>query len=427
VEVSLGGDGTERLDASPPPRCLVKSPGIGFTAPLVRAATDRGLAIVDELEVGWRLDARPVIAITGTNGKSTVAELVRAVLARAGRRPAVAGNTNFGPPLSALAPDAADVVVAEVSSLQLEGAPAFLPEVAVVTSLTEDHLDRHGTMAAYGRAKRRLALRDGAFAPRAVIGVREPFGRDLARDLAAAGARVTTVGDAGAADVGLEGWTPADGGSLVRARVGGEELVLRTALYGEHNARNALLALAVADAAGVAREVTGAALAGTPAPAGRLERVADAPVEVLVDYAHNPDGIREALRAARARCPGRLHVVACALSVLTADQRRAMGRAAALGCDRLVLSLDRMSAREPADALPSGLEAGARAAGGAEVGVVMDRRAAIADALGAARPGDVVAILGRGERVHAVDAAGTVVECDDATMVREALPASAHP
>jgi UDP-N-acetylmuramoyl-L-alanyl-D-glutamate--2,6-diaminopimelate ligase len=225
----------------------------------------------------------------------------------------------------------------------------------------------------------------------------------------------------------LEGWSPQDGGSLVRARAGREELELRTALYGEHNARNALLALAVADVAGVPREVTRAALAATPAPAGRLERVVDAPVEVLVDYAHNPDGVREALRAARARCPGRLHVVACALRVLTADQRRAMGRAAALGCDRLVLSLDRMSAKEPADALPSGLEAGARAAGGAEVGVVMDRRAAIADALAAARPGDVVAILGRGERAHAIDAAGAVVACDDATMAREALRASTHP
>jgi UDP-N-acetylmuramoylalanine-D-glutamate ligase len=427
VDVSLGGDGTERLDASPGPRCLVRSPGIGFDRPLLRAAASRGIPVIDELEAGWRLDARPVVAVTGTNGKSTVAELVRAILARAGRRPAVAGNTNFGPPLSALAAEAADVVVAEVSSLQLEGCPAFLPEVAVVTNLTEDHLDRHGTMDAYARTKRRIALRDGAFAPHAVIGVRERFGRELARDLAAAGARVTTVGDAGAAELGLEGWTPVDGGSRVRADAGGERLELRTATYGEHNARNSLVALAVADAAGVRRDVALAALADTPAPAGRLELVAEGPVEVLVDYAHNPDGIREALRAARTRCRGRLHAVACALRVLTPDQRRAMGHAAALGCDRLVLSLDRMSADEPGDALPSGLEAGARAARGAEVRVIMDRPAAIADALAAARPGDVVAILGRGERAYAVDAAGAVVERDDRSMAREALRAAARP
>ncbi|MDX6697920.1 MAG: UDP-N-acetylmuramoylalanine--D-glutamate ligase [Solirubrobacteraceae bacterium] len=426
VAVSLGGDGADLLDASPAPHCLVKSPGIGFDVALVAAAQARGLPVLDELEVGWRLDRRPVVAVTGTNGKSTVCELVRAALAAAGGRPGLAGNTAFGPPLSGLPADAADVVVAEVSSLQLEGSPAFLPEVAVLTNLSQDHLDRHRTMAAYAAAKRRIALRDEAHAPVAVVGVRERFGRDLARDLRAAGTRVLTVGGAGRSDAGLKGWEPAPGGARVHLRLGGEPVEARTLLTGEHNARNVVTALAVAEALGLPRQATLTALARTAAPPGRLERVAEGPVEVLVDYAHNPDGIREALRAARARCPepgARLHVVASALRVLTTRQRRAMGRAAAEGSDRLVLSLDRIHPAEPPDALPPGLEAGARAAGAAEVHVVPDRRAAIADAIAAARPGDVVAILGRGERAHTVDAAGEVAPVDDRQAAREALRA----
>ena len=424
VTATLGGDGVELLDRVPPPRCLVKSPGIGFDSPLLLAADRRGLAVIDELELGWRLDRRPVVGITGTNGKSTVAALVTAILARDGARPGLAGNTTFGPPLSALDPGDADVVVAEVSSFQLEGCPAFLPDAVAVTNLTQDHLDRHRTMADYARTKRRIALREGDCAAVAAVGIDDDFGRSLAAELTAAGAAVTTVGRAGRADVGLAGWEPVPGGSVVRVLAGGERLELRTALHGEHNARNALLAFATAQGLGVARTTTLEALADASAPPGRLERLGDGPIEVVVDYAHNPDGIREALRAARSLSRGtrgRLIALACALWIVVPEQRYAMGREAALGCDHLVLSADRVDVAEPADRLPPGLEEGAREAGAASVEVAVDRRAAIGAAISAARPGDVVAILGRGPRLHTIDAAGRAVRLDDRQVAREIL------
>ena len=421
VECELGGDGTALLEGA---RCLVKSPGIPLTVPLLAEAARRGLTIVDELEVGWRLDRRPTVGITGTNGKSTVAELVRAVLDRSGRRPAIAGNTMFGPPLSALPAGAADVVVAEVSSYQLEASPTFLPDVAVITNLSADHLERHGTMRAYGEVKRRIALRDGAAAPAVVLGAGGAYGRALAEDCAARGAAVTTYGRRPGAGYRLESWRWADGQSQLRVRTGGERLELSTRLPGEHNALNALAALAVADALEVPRAVTLAALSDASAPPGRLEPIDEGqPFHVLVDYAHNPDGIRASLRAGRALVDGRagasLRVLACALNVHVPRQRRQMGRAAAAGADDLVLTTDRLEAHEPVDAVPSGLAEGAREAARCEV--VPDRGAALARVLGRARPGDVVMVLGRGERHGALDPRGRPVRFDDREEARRLL------
>ena len=425
VECELGGDGAALLRRA---RCVVKSPGIAPAVPLLAEATRRGLVVIDELELGWRLDRRPTIAITGTNGKSTVAELVRAVLERAGRRPAIAGNTTFGPPLSGLPADAADVVVAEVSSYQLEGSPSFLPDVAVVTNLTTDHLERHGTLRSYGEVKRRIALRDGAVAPSVVIGAGGAYGRTLAADCAARGAAVSTYGRGRGARYRLRGWRWARGRAEVEVDVAGEPLRVLTALPGEHNALNALAALAVADAVEVPRAVTLEALCDTPAPPGRLEAIDEGqPFEVLVDYAHNPDGIRAGLRAGRALLDDRpeasLRVVACALNVLLTRQRRQMGRAAAEASDDLVLTTDRLQSHEPVHELPAGLEDGAREAGGCEV--VPDRAEALARVLRRAEPGDVVMVLGRGERSAAIDAQGRRVPFDDREEARRILRAMA--
>ena len=424
VAVTLGGDGVDLLDATPSPRSLVKSPGVAFDTPLLRMAARRELTVLDELELGWRLSSLPLVGITGTNGKSTVAELVRAILAASGARPVLAGNTHFGPPLSAVAAGDGDVLVAEVSSLQLEGCPAFLADLAVVTNLSQDHLDRHRTMSEYARAKRRIALREGGHSGLAVVGVDDDFGRGFAHDLTRAGAKVSTVGRPAQADVRLVDWEDAPGGTAVRTVAWGGPLELRTALHGEHNARNALVSFATAEALGIARETTLDVLATTAAPPGRLERVGRGDPEVLVDYAHNPDGIREALRAARGRCrsaESRLIALACALWIVVPEQRHAMGREAALGCDHLVLSADRVDVAEPADRLPPGLEEGAREAGAASVEVVVDRRAAIGAAISAARPGDVVAILGRGPRLHAIDPAGRAIRLDDRQVARQIL------
>ena len=150
VELHLGTDGVELLDRV---RTLVKSPGVPQEAAVVAAARERGIELLGELELAWRLLPNRFVAVTGTNGKTTTTELLGAMARAAGIDVAVAGNV--GTPLSSLvgqlAPDA--VVVCECSSFQLEDSSAFAPEAALLLNLEEDHLDRHGTMGAYREAK----------------------------------------------------------------------------------------------------------------------------------------------------------------------------------------------------------------------------------------------------------------------------------
>lgn len=424
VRVTLGGDGPALLDAIPRPQCIVKSPGIPFHAPLLAAATSRGMPVVDELEVAWRLDDRPTIAISGTNGKSTVAELVRSILAAGGRRAAIAGNTFSGPPLSALGAAAADVVVCEVSSFQLEGTTAFLGDAAVFTNLTPEHLWHHGTIERYAACKRRLVVQGDAVVPLAVIGTGQDFGVALAREAEQRGARVARVGPGGdyVAERVAVGW---DGTRIVAATPAGRA-ELTIASPGAHMASNALAALALVDLVGIEREVSIPALAATAPVPGRFERVDDGgDVTVVVDFAHNEDGIAKALVAARAVAGG-IRVVAICSAPFTYDaaQLEAMGRAAAVGADAVVVTTDRWQASDPLEP-PAAFVMGARRAGRAQPRTEADRGAAIAEAIATAEPGDVVMILGRGARAFAMDAAGERVAFDDRVVARAAVAARA--
>lgn len=425
VRVVVGGDGVALLDELVP-GCVVRSPGIRIDTPVPQAAAKRGIPVLDELELGWRLDRRPVVAVTGTNGKSTTSQLVSRILTAAGHPAAVTGNTMFGPPYSGLAPDAADVVVTEVSTFQLEACPAFLPDAAVVTNLTEDHQDRHGSMEAYGALKRRAFLRDGAHVEAAVVGVDQDFGRELAADLERAGARVRRVGAEEGAGLRLVDSRWRDGHALVRASDSGEPLELSLRLPGRHNALNALMALALTEALGVPRATALDALAQAEAPPGRLEAVDGVDgFTVLIDYAHTPDGTRAALEGARAMTPdgATLRVVVSMLWNYDEHHRRGVGEAAARAADHLLLTLDRVGKTEPLDALPTGFEEAATAAAGPgkPVEVVLDRETAIAEGLRRAAPGDVVAVLGRGARAVRVEPDNEVGHRTDLEIVRAAL------
>ena len=135
---------------------VVVSPGVPVDAPLAAAARAAGVPVIGELELGWRATEAETIAITGTNGKTTTTALTGALLSRQVRPVLVAGN--IGTPLAAHAldfpPDG--IVVAEVSSFQLETIEAFHPRVAAVLNVTPDHLDRHGSLAVYADAKARI-------------------------------------------------------------------------------------------------------------------------------------------------------------------------------------------------------------------------------------------------------------------------------
>ena len=253
VEAHLESDGVELLDRV---ACVVKSPGVPNEAPAIVAARERGLPVYGELELAWRLLPNPFLAVTGTNGKTTTVELLGAVHREAGVPAAVAGNV--GTPLASLvgAVSPETVVVCEVSSFQAEDADAFAPDTALLLNLAEDHLDRHGTFAAYREAKLRVFARQGA---------EQTAVAHTGFELPGAGRRVS-FGTGQDADLSLSG-----DALLWR----GEPLMAASdiRLRGAHNTENAMGAAAAALAAGLPPEPVVAALrtfAGVP---HRLEEV----------------------------------------------------------------------------------------------------------------------------------------------------------
>ncbi len=158
VEVVLDADGVALLEGV---RTVVKSPGVPREAPVIAAALERGAEVVGELELAWRAMPNRTLAVTGTNGKTTVVEWLGHVYRTAGEPVAVAGNV--GTPLSALVGevDADATIVCEASSFQLEDSVAFAPECAVFLNLAPDHLDRHAGLDSYLAAKLRIFANQG--------------------------------------------------------------------------------------------------------------------------------------------------------------------------------------------------------------------------------------------------------------------------
>lgn len=207
AEVRLGPHGDADLDGID---LVIPSPGVPERAPILGAAMRRGVPIWSELEYGGRRTDAPMLAITGTNGKSTTTELVTAMLVAAGLRARACGN--IGHPLVTAADEDVDVLVVEASSFQLRFCETFRPRVSVITNLAPDHLDWHGDLDAYATAKARIhaAQVDGDVH----IGNRDDA---LARAVSArARCAIRWFGTSQPAD-GEVGW---DGDALV-ARVGG--------------------------------------------------------------------------------------------------------------------------------------------------------------------------------------------------------------
>jgi UDP-N-acetylmuramoylalanine--D-glutamate ligase len=264
VEVHLDTDGVELLASSQRPRTVVKSPGVPRDAPLIARALDLGLDVVGELEIGWRLVPNEFCAVTGTNGKTTTAELIGAVYRTAGLPVTVAGNV--GTPVSSyagdLAPDAA--VVCEASSFQLEDSVAFAPEVGVFLNIAEDHVDRHPDPAQYVEAKLRLFTHQAADDV-AILNATDPVIRESA---IGGSARRVWFGNGAECELRLEGgrlWWEG------RALMDASEIELR----GAHNLDNAMAAAAAALVRDVDPGAVRQALREFRAVPHRLEEVAE--------------------------------------------------------------------------------------------------------------------------------------------------------
>lgn len=423
VRVHLGAQ-EDLLELPTPPRTLIKSPGVPADAPLIQQARERGIEVFDEVELGWRLGTAPMIAVTGTNGKTTTSSLATAVLEASGVGAELAGNADIAPPLSAVTGDPEvepELIVCEVSSFQLEGCTALLPEVAVFTNLSHDHLPRHGTMRRYGEVKRSLFIRDGVAVSLAVVDTIDEFGRELADEVEEAGGRAIRVGLGPQAMYRIKDARWDLSRAMLELETPDGDLSLETNLPGYYNARNVAAVVALADSLGVERSVLGETLAAHPGARGRFEHVGcDHPAEVILDTASSPAAVEQFLTAVRAGMDSsaRLHVVLGVLGGPDPDQRRALGRVARTLSDRLVLTAGSFRRNPPLGAL-EGMVAGASGARGAELDVIPDREEALAIAIHGARPGDVVSVLGRGNVVESIHD----TRADDRQMLRRVAEA----
>jgi len=380
-----------------------------------------------------------LVGITGTNGKTTISYLVEALLARRG--PAGLLGTveqRFGgqaKPSAMTTPESVDLqaalarmhaagakgAVMEVSShaLEQERVTGCLFDAGVFTNLSRDHLDYHGDMETYFLAKRRLFSRLLPLAkragkdPAAVICADDPRGLHLAEEATALHLRTLSYGFGPRARVrGSEAQVDLAGGRcLVRWPAGSFEL--KTHLLGGYNLLNALGATAVGLALDFEPADIQAALASVAGVPGRLERLAgpDHGPTVLVDYAHSDRALATVLEALRPLTPGRLVCVFGAGGDRDQGKRPLMGQAVGAGADLAVLTSDNPRSEDPLAIMamvePGLIAAGAQkskhpSASGPAYTTEPDRAAAIALAIGAAGPDDVVLIAGKGHEDYQI-------------------------
>ena len=347
-----------------------------------------------------------VAAVTGTNGKTTTAFLLHAILREAGRRPGLLTNIERRVggevrPSQLNTPEAIDLhrllremhdsgdracVMEATSHASVQGRlDGTRFAVLVFTNLTHEHLDYHGTMAEYFDAKRRLF----AQAERSVVNVGDEWGKRLAAELPDA---ITFDADA-------------------------DRLAAELKLPGRFNVENALGAAAAARALGVDEGTIARGIDSVDVVPGRFEEVDEGqPFRVIVDYSHKPDALGNVLRAARELALGRVICVFGCGGDRDRAKRPVMGRIAAELADRAIVTSDNPRSEDPLAIIGEVL------AGAPGLEVEPDRRAAIELAVGAARDGDVVLIAGKGHE-RGQEIAGVVHPFDDREVARDVLRA----
>jgi UDP-N-acetylmuramoyl-L-alanyl-D-glutamate--2,6-diaminopimelate ligase len=371
-----------------------------------------------------------VVGVTGTNGKTTTAYLIREILEAAGIQTGLMGTVKQvvggeEEPVERTTPEAIDLqetfrrmleggdraCAMEVSShaMVLHRADAIDFDVAVFTNLTQDHLDFHADMEDYFAAKRMLFAADPGVR---IVNVDDPYGRRLAEEF-----ECLTFSAEGADADYRAGDVEFDAGGATFS-VG--QVRLKTGMPGHFNVANALGAFAAAEALGVDAASAAAGLAAAARVPGRFEPIDEGQgFAVLVDYAHTPDSMENVLRAARRLTDGRLISVFGAGGDRDKAKRPLMGRAGGTLSDVAVVTSDNPRSEDP-EAIVAEVAAGARE-GEAELIVEVDRHAAIALALGRAAPGDTVVIAGKGHEQGQEFEGGRKIPFDDREVARAEL------
>ena len=443
---------------------IVERPLPGVTVPQVvvcDAATALGLA------AAWRAGdpsrALGIVGITGTDGKTTTAYLVRAILQATlgpcgllGTTDVIVGGQSRGNPARTSTPEAPELqacladmlsagddwAVVESSShglaQQRVGGVAY--DVAIFTNLTSEHLEFHGSLDAYRAAKRSLFARlatsaenpEKGWGKHAVVNADDAEGEAMARVAMAAGARVWRYGLAGdlgsgeaaILDLAATGLEERGDHMHVTMRAGAWHGGVDLRLAGRFNVANALAAMGVAAALRLDLDDAALALAAVDGVPGRMQRIDEGqPFSVIVDYAHTTDSLTKVLDELRPIDPGGgLIAVFGSAGERDPSKREPMGRVAGERC-RVVIVTDEDPRGEDRDAILAAIAAGAEAAGrkrDRDLFIIPERAAAIRRAMRLARPGDVVLLAGKGHE-KTIEAAGDELPWDEAAVARAAI------
>jgi UDP-N-acetylmuramoyl-L-alanyl-D-glutamate--2,6-diaminopimelate ligase len=396
-----------------------------------------------------------VVGITGTNGKTTTAFLVRHLLEAtgvqtgllgtvesivAGRREEVVRTTPEALDLQRTFREMLDggdrACAIEVSShaLELHRVDAIDFDCAVFTNLTQDHLDFHGTLEDYFGAKRHLFLPHVSSPPDVpVINVDDSWGEQLYEELTEAGHR-EAVSFAVESDADFRGVDvrSSAGGATFTCLTEDHEVRVDLPLPGLFNVYNALAAIAAAGMLGVSLDDAASALASAPSVPGRFEPIDEGqPFSVIVDYAHTPDSLRNVLQAGRELLDqsggGKLICVFGAGGDRDREKRPLMGKAARSLADHVIVTSDNPRSEDPGAIIAAIVEGAKLEPGTSSVlEVEADRRAAIERAVALAGPRDLVLVGGKGHEQGQEFAGGRKIPFDDRTVAREALRALAR-
>jgi UDP-N-acetylmuramoyl-L-alanyl-D-glutamate--2,6-diaminopimelate ligase len=416
-------------------------PGVAVAQVLV-PATRPALARLAAAYYGHPSRALTLVGITGTNGKTTTSYLVDSLL-RAGGPTGILGTIQYVVgdevrPAGQTTPEALDIeamlatmrdrgvqgVAMEVSShaLALSRVDGLAFDVAVFTNLTQDHLDFHGTLEEYGRAKRRLFELLAASPKRrrtAVVNGDDPWGARMAEGL---DLDVLTFGLGAGNRVRAARWTSSLEGVQMRVETPRGAVDIASPLIGEHNVMNLLGAVGVGVGLGLEPAVIARPLAGVSAVPGRFEQVrAGQPFLVVVDYAHTPDALERVLTTARKITTGRLGVVFGCGGDRDRTKRPIMGEIAARLADRVWITSDNPRSENP-DAIIEEIAFGVRrvCAASDRYAMVAERRAAIFAALSWAATGDAIVIAGKGHETYQIVGAD-ILPFDDRAVARDFL------
>ncbi len=425
--------------------CLVEADGVEAFAfddgrikalPALKAAT----GVIADAWFGSPSRQLQVLATTGTNGKTSTAWWIAQALTGLGRRCGVIGTLGIGEPAGAVeatgltTPDPVTLHAAlrrfvdagfqacaiEASSIGIveERLAGLNIAVALFTNLTRDHLDYHGSMQAYGEAKRRLFAWPNLCA--AVINIDDAFGAELATQAAALDGWTVSVGRP--ARLVAQRVRYEDGGLAFDVVEGEQRVPLRSALIGEYNVHNLLVVLGGLRALGVPlADAVACVPALAPVP-GRLQRVDGRDLDVVVDYAHTPDALEKALQALRPLAQARSGRLWCVFGCggnRDASKRPLMGAIAARLAERVVVTSDNPRDEAPCFILSQIL---AGVVGCGRVDVIEDRREAIAHAVRSAAAGDVILLAGKGHEDYQ-EVAGRRLPFSDLAEARAALAA----